>query len=193
MKPEGFLSAAEAQVTHFRGPMARMVRNALRRGAGEEAWARMLQGLDAEAQRLGSEDAELSDWVPVAPVVAWANAFREAMGPTPLGRDLIEQLLDDAHPWIQKTLGPTMAVEALPRLIRHYNRGGELVVESVVPGEAVLDLWAHLAYPGWHDHLIPAAMARTVERCGGRDVAIAMLPPGPLDPPFRHRFRLTWR
>lgn len=183
----------EARVTAIRAPLARMIRTMLLEAAGAEAWAQVLEDLDAETRGLGAPGAELPEWVPVGPVSAWADAFRHRIGPSPIGQSLVDQLVEDAHPWMQRSLDPAFGAESISRIFRHYHRGGMLHLESLEAGRAAFDLWAFLPYPGWHDQLLPAAFGRTVARCGGHGVAVSILPPAPDDPPYRHHYEVRWR
>ncbi|MFN8009916.1 MAG: hypothetical protein U0P81_00790 [Holophagaceae bacterium] len=188
-----FPSESEARVTHIRSAMARMIRGLLVDAAGPEAWQALLTQLTEASRTLGEPGADLPEWVPAEFLSDWADAFRYRLGPAPIGSNLIDLLLEDAHPWIARASDPGLAALSIPKIFQHYHKGGVLRIAQLAAGEADLDLWAFLAYPGWHDQLLPAAFVRTLERCGARDVAARSLPVDPADPPYHHRYRLTWR
>ena len=126
-------------------------------------------------------------WISAAGAGLWLSAA------LPRGRSIADQLLEHAHPWIQRALDPALAVEALPRLFQHYHKGGVVRLDEVGPDRAVLDLWAFVPYPGWHDLLLPSVLRRALERCGAEAVQVRILPEGPEAPSFHHRYELTWR
>jgi len=187
------VSEEEARVTHMRASMARMVRASVAGTIDLKAWAELVATLEPEARALAEADLELPDWVPIEAITAWINAFAKAHAALPRGRSIADQLLEHAHPWIQRALDPALAVEALPRLFQHYHKGGVVRLDEVGPDRAVLDLWAFVPYPGWHDLLLPSVLRRALERCGAEAVQVRILPEGPEAPSFHHRYELTWR
>ncbi|HJW09511.1 MAG TPA: hypothetical protein VJ483_07760 [Holophagaceae bacterium] len=181
-----------ARVTHLRASMARMVRSSAAAAFDLQTWTDLVATLPAEARALAEADQALPDWVPIEAVMAWVQAFATASGQVTRGISLADQLLDNAHPWIQRALDPGLAVESMPRIFQHYHRGGVARLEELVPGHAVMDLWAFVPYPGWHDVLIPTVFRRALQRCGAEDVEVRILSMEPGDPYFRHRYDLNW-
>ncbi|HJU83963.1 MAG TPA: hypothetical protein VJ600_07110 [Holophagaceae bacterium] len=190
--PPGSIQEEEARVTHLRASMARMVRTAASTALDLQTWTELVASLDPEARALAEADQTLPDWVPVEAVMAWVAAFGRYSAQTTRGISLADQLLDHAHPWIQRALDPSLAVEAMPRIFQHYHRGGVARLEEVVPGRALLDLWAFVPFPGWHDVFIPSIFLRALQRCGATDVGVRLLPVAKTDPPFHHRYEMTW-
>ncbi|MFN8009915.1 MAG: hypothetical protein U0P81_00785 [Holophagaceae bacterium] len=193
MQLPAFVPEADARVTHLRAAMTRMVRASMAGAVDLRAWAELVAGLEPEARALAEADQELPEWVPIEAVTAWISAFSKAHGNLPRGRSIADQLLEHAHPWIQRALDPVLAAEALPKVFQHYHRGGVARLEALGPERAVLDLWAFVPYPGWHDALLPGVLHRAVERCGGEAVAVRILPPAEGDPFYHHRYEITWR
>ncbi len=183
---------AEARVTHLRASMARMVRASVAGAIDLRAWTDLVATLEPEARALAEADLELPDWVPIEAITAWIGAFAKVHGQLPRGASIADQLLEHAHPWIQRALDPALAVDALPRLFHHYHKGGVARLDEVAPGRAVMDLWAFVPYPGWHDHLMPSVLKRALERCGAEDVKIRILPREPDGPFFHHRYEIVW-
>jgi hypothetical protein len=183
---------AEARVTHLRASMARMVRASVAGAIDLQAWTMLVATLEPEARALAEADLELPDWVPIEAITAWISAFAKAHGQMPRGASIADQLLEHAHPWIQRALDPGLAVEALPRIFQHYHKGGVARLEEMAPERAVMDLWAFVPYPGWHDILMPAVLKRSLERCGAERVKVRILAQDPGDPFFHHRYELTW-
>lgn len=188
-----FVPEADARVTHLRAAMTRMVRASMAGAVDLREWAELVASLEPGARALAEADRELPDWVPIEAVTAWIAAFARAHGHLPRGRSIADQLLEHAHPWIQRALDPVLAAEALPKVFRHYHRGGVARLEELGPGRAVLDLWAFVPYPGWHDSLLPGVLHRSIERCGGEAVRVRIQPAAGGDPFYRHRYEILWR
>ena len=188
----GAVPEEEARVTHLRASMARMVRAAASAAIDLETWTRLLATMDPEARALAEADQTLPEWVPVEAVMAWVATFSKYSRQEARGSRLADELLDHAHPWIPRALDPALAVEAMPRIYQHYHKGGATRLEELVQGRAVLDVWAFVPFPGWHDVFIPSIFLRAMQRCGAEDVTVRILPPGGGDPPYRHRYEMTW-
>lgn len=187
-----FVPEDEARVTHLRAAMARMIRASMAGDIEIQTWADLIVNLDPETRALAEADLELPEWVPIEAITSWVKAFASAQSRRSRGASLADQLLEHAHPWIQRALDPGLAVEALPRLFHHYHKGGVVRLLEVEKEHAVMDLWAFVPYPGWHDILIPSVVTRALERCGADKVKVRILPEKPGDPYYRHNYEIVW-
>ncbi len=160
-----------------------------------QTWAHLIVNLDPEARAMADADLALPEWVPIEAITSWVRAFASAKSPkvwAARGASLADQLLEHAHPWIQRALDPVLAIEALPRLFHHYHKGGVVRLLEVEEAQAVMDLWAFVPYPGWHDVLMPSVVTRALERCGADQVKVRILPRKPGDPFYRHCYEIHW-
>ncbi len=187
------LSEAEARVTHLRAAMARMVRASITTAMDLRTWAELVGELPPEARALAEAEGELPEWVPIEAITAWIAAFSRTHARVPRGGSIADQLLDHAHPWIQRALDPALAMEAMPRIFQHYHRGGALHLLEHGPEQARLELWAFVPYPGWHDVLLPAVLHRALERCGALDTTVRLGRREPGQAPFHHHYEARWR
>lgn len=187
------LTEAEARVTHMRAAMARMVRASITTRLDVRSWADLVGELPPEARLLAEAEGELPEWVPIEAVTAWIAAFARTHARVPRGGSIADQLLEHAHPWIQRALDPGLALEAMPRIFQHYHRGGVLRSLEHGPGSGRLELWAFVPYPGWHDVLLPAVLHRALVRCGAGQVEVELEPREAGQAPFHHRYAARWR
>ncbi len=186
------LSEAEARVTHLRAAMARMVRASITTSLDVRSWAELVADLPPEARIMAEAEGELPEWVPIEAITAWIAAFARTHARVPRGVSIADQLLDHAHPWIQRALDPALAMEAMPRIFQHYHRGGALYLLEHGAELARLELWAFVPYPGWHDMLLPAVLHRALERCGAGRVTVRLEGREPGQAPFHHRYEARW-
>jgi hypothetical protein len=183
------------RITHVRGPMARRFKSTVIRQGGPEAWQRLLGQVSPACRARYQGELGAFEWVE-ADLAAEIGQAWEAFGgegsTAARGQTAAQEILVGAHPWLLRLATPWLLVQAFPRLFGHYYKGAQVHVDRHGAEVAEFTLCASGYYPTWYTHGITAWVAEALRMAGAAGVHVDHHPPGPEDPPWRHRYQVRW-
>ncbi len=194
--PENGQGLFTLQITHERGPMTRLLREAALAWGGEAAWGTLLASVSPACRVRFQDSLGFYEWVesPLALELhaAWAR-LRGLDDFSKRGEDAAREMLGTVQRWILRLASPTLLLQCVPRIFGYYYRGGRMSLAHLRSGTALLELRA-LGYPdSWFRDGLSTWMKVALELTGAREVTVNHVPPGEGLEHHLHRFEVAWK
>lgn len=191
------VSREDAQVTHVRGPGMPLLRAAMLASLPEEKVLRLRADLRGEALAFLDHPVPDSQWIPLPVVLQVEAAFlaHSEMDPFPAhGALMAHRMLENGlEGMFLGWMGFRAFLRLLPVAWSRYNRGGRVHLDLLAEQEAAFTLWADYPTPWFVARVLPSYAATALRRLGASRAEVEYLPPGPGEPSWRHRYRITWQ
>jgi hypothetical protein len=159
---------------------------------GEGGWARLVESLPEDSRQIFQQALDSYRWIETTHVNAMAQAYEARFGrETVPDRAMIavQEQLKVSHPGVLELLDPLGFIQQAPALFGIYYKGGRLDVDEVVPGRALISIFAAGLFPSWYTHSCPTWICGALGLAGAARAEFRHHPPAE---GFRHRYELRW-
>lgn len=191
------VSREEAQVTHIRGPGMPLLRAAMLATLPVAKVDALRTELQGEALAFLDHPVAEAQWVPLPVVLEVEAAFLalSEVDPFPAhGALMAHRMLENGlEGMFLNWMGYRTFLRLLPLAWSRYNRGGRVELDLLGEREAAITLWADYPTPYFVARVLPSFARAALVRLGAPGAEVVYLPPGPGEPGWRHRYRITWQ
>lgn len=194
MALEAPISAEQAVVTHLRGIGMPNMRASYRAVMTEEAWARFLDGLDEDLRRLMTQPVSPQAWIPFEQIFQLRQAFQAFTKHSSSylrGRMAADSMFHENDSGLMVPKGDLVeTLRTLPDLVSFTLKGGLMVLDHLLPGNAAYSLWGIFYYPEYPSEFGLGFFKELMVLQGARQPEVRYLPPE--RDSYRHRYLFEW-
>jgi hypothetical protein len=194
MKPP--LTEDEARVTHVCGLGVAAFRATTLVTLTAEQNEALLSKCSKQAATIMQHPVQEGVWIPTE-ILAEILTVHDQLFDYDYGRirgSTIAELIFET-PRFQPLIGSRMVLPflaALPTIWSSHHRGGTLLTDSMGGSEAWITAWALFPYPQYLRDVLRETFKTALKILGVRNPSVEYHSPKPDDPPYRHRYHLTW-